>query len=67
MFPWLVFLLCVPPCFLVGVTLIGQARPLPYSSVWIDRALLAATTLGIPAFAAFLLRRRLSRSAGRRL
>jgi len=58
----LVFVLCLPPAFVVGITLIGHARGLPYVSPWVDRLVLAASVLGLPSLAAFgvhrLLRRR---------
>lgn len=66
---WLVsilgFLVCLPPAFFIAITLIGHARPLPYVSVWIDRLVLVAVALGLPALAAYGLYRFLTqRSSG---
>jgi len=49
----LAFLVVLPIGFFIGITLIGHARPLPYVSVWIDRLVLVAVALGLPALAAF--------------
>jgi hypothetical protein len=64
------FFVCLPFGFFLGISLIGHARPLPYVSVWIDRLMLAAVALGLPALAAvglcrFLTRRRGGNDAGR--
>lgn len=49
----LTFLLCLPPAFFVGITLIGHARLVPYVSVWLDRLVLFATALGLPLLAGY--------------
>ena len=61
----LAFFVCLPPAFLIGITLIGHARPLPYVSVWLDRLMLVAISLGLPALAAFTLYRFLVGGADR--
>ena len=61
LFSLLAFLVCLPPAFFIGITLIGHARPMPYVSVWLDRIVLAAVVLGLPALAARTVYRRLSR------
>ena len=48
----LTFLVCLPPAFFIGITLIGHARLLPYVSVWLDRLVLVITALGLPLLAA---------------
>jgi uncharacterized BrkB/YihY/UPF0761 family membrane protein len=53
----LAFLICLPLASFVGITLIGHARPLPNMSVWLDRLVLVAVSLGLPALAAFMLYR----------
>jgi uncharacterized BrkB/YihY/UPF0761 family membrane protein len=66
----LVFVVVLPIGFFIGITLIGHVRPLPYFSVWIDRLVLVAIALGLPALAAFglyrfLTKRSVSDRAGR--
>jgi hypothetical protein len=56
----LAFFVCLPPAFFVGVTLIGHARSLSYVSVWLDRLVLVAVSLGLPTLAAFSLYRLLA-------
>jgi len=51
-FAILAFLLCLPPAFFAGILFIGHARPLPYVSVWVDRLVLVAVAVGLPALAA---------------
>lgn len=53
----LAFLVCLPPAFFVGITLIGHARPVPYVSEWIDRLVLVAAALGLPLLAGFVVYR----------
>lgn len=53
----LAFLVCLPPAFFAGIALIGHARPLPYVSVWSDRLVPVAVSLGLPTLAAFTLYR----------
>lgn len=48
-------MICLPPAFFVGIMLIGHARPVPYLSAWLDRLVLVATSLGLPALVAFTL------------
>lgn len=62
----LLFLACIPPCFVLGLTLIGHARALPYLSVWLDRLVLAVAALGLPALAALGAHRLLERRRDRR-
>jgi hypothetical protein len=64
LFSILAFLVCLPPAFLVGITLIGHARPFPYVSVWLDRLVLVATALGLPLLAGYAVHRFI---AGRRI
>lgn len=56
-FVLLAFLICLPPAFFVGITLIGHARPFPYVSVWIDRLILIAITLALPLLAGYVIYR----------
>jgi hypothetical protein len=58
--PTLVFLGCLPLGLALGVALIGHARALPYVSVWLDRLVLAAATLGLPGLAALAAHRLLA-------
>jgi len=51
----LAFLICLPPAFFAGITLVGHARLLPYVSVWLDRLVLVAASLGMPILVAFIL------------
>jgi hypothetical protein len=64
LFSILAFLICLPPAFFVGITLIGHARPFPYMSVWLDRVLLITTALGLPLLAGYAVHRFVS---GRRI
>jgi len=59
-FSILAFLVCLPPSFFVGITLIGHARPFPYVAVWLDRVVLIVTTLGLPLFAGYAAHRLVS-------
>lgn len=52
LFAILTFLVCLPPAFFIGITLIGHARLLPYVSVWLDRLVLGSATLGLPMLVA---------------
>ncbi|MBM4118085.1 hypothetical protein FJ251_10175 [bacterium] len=61
LFAALAFLICLPPAFLIGVTLIGHARPLPYVSVWLDRLVLIAISFGSPLLAGYAVDRFVSR------
>jgi hypothetical protein len=56
----LAFLICLPPAFVVGITLIGHARPFPYVSVWLDRLILVVTNLGLPLLAGYAIHRLVS-------
>lgn len=49
----LAFLVCLPPAFFVGITLIGHAGSVPYVSEWIDRLVLVAVALGLPLLVGF--------------
>lgn len=60
----LAFVVCLPPAFFAGITLVGHARPLAYVSVWFDRLVLVAVSLGLPTLAAFTLYRFLVGGAG---
>ena len=51
--PILAFLICLPPAFFVGITLIGHARLFPYVSVWLDRLVLIVIALGLPLLAGY--------------
>jgi hypothetical protein len=56
----LLFIVCLPPAFFAGMTLIGHARPLPYLSAWLDRLVLAAVALGLPTLVAAIVFRLLA-------
>jgi hypothetical protein len=56
----LVFVGCLPLAFFAGITLIGHARPLPYVAAWLDRLVLVAVSLGLPALAAIVVFRLLA-------
>ena len=60
LFSTLLFFICLPVAFFVGITLIGHARPLPYVSAWLDRLILIAVSIGLPALAAIVLFRLLA-------
>lgn len=49
----LAFLVCLPPAFFVGISLVGHAQPVPYVSEWTDRLVLVAAALGLPLLAGF--------------
>ncbi|MBI2840335.1 MAG: hypothetical protein HYX75_18620 [Acidobacteria bacterium] len=57
LFAALAFIFCLLPAFFAGITFIGHARPMPYVSVGIDRLVLVAVSLGLPALVAFTLYR----------
>lgn len=61
LFAVVTFLVCLPPAFFIGITLIGHARPLPYVSAWLDRLALVAVSLGLPLLAGYAVHRFVSR------
>lgn len=56
---------CMPaPRLFFGIILIGHGRLVPYVSVWVDRLVLAMTTLGLPLLVSFGVHRFVSRRIG---